>query len=96
MTTFHNITDFTVSASSDFSHGAFFVSHQDIKSGQSPLMHAVESNNADMVHFLIEVMRLCVGREEGGEGCDSALFDKFGFLFPAHKLYTVSPFFSSL
>ncbi|XP_068615362.1 B-cell lymphoma 3 protein homolog [Brachionichthys hirsutus] len=26
----------------------------DIKSGQSPLMHAVESNNADMVHFLIE------------------------------------------
>ncbi|XP_076008872.1 B-cell lymphoma 3 protein homolog [Genypterus blacodes] len=26
----------------------------DIKSGQSPLMHAVESNNSDMVHFLIE------------------------------------------
>lgn len=22
-------------------------------------MHAVESNNADMVHFLIEVMRVC-------------------------------------
>uniref|UniRef100_A0A3B4GAI4 BCL3 transcription coactivator n=1 Tax=Pundamilia nyererei TaxID=303518 RepID=A0A3B4GAI4_9CICH len=33
-------------------HHGFF----DIKSGQSPLMHAVESNNADMVHFLIEVM----------------------------------------
>lgn len=26
----------------------------DVKSGQSPLMHAVENNNADMVHFLIE------------------------------------------
>lgn len=37
----------------------FFLSNQDIKSGQSPLMHAVESNNADMVHFLIEVMKLC-------------------------------------
>lgn len=30
-------------------------SFQDIKSGQSPLMHAVEKNNADMVCFLIEV-----------------------------------------
>lgn len=37
----------------------FLFSNQDIKSGQSPLMHAVESNNADMVHFLIEVMRVC-------------------------------------
>uniref|UniRef100_A0A3Q4HEY5 BCL3 transcription coactivator n=1 Tax=Neolamprologus brichardi TaxID=32507 RepID=A0A3Q4HEY5_NEOBR len=32
------------------------INAMDIKSGQSPLMHAVESNNADMVHFLIEVM----------------------------------------
>lgn len=72
---------FTVSASSDFSHGTFF-SNQDIKSGQSPLMHAVESNNADMVHFLIEVMRVCgQGGRRGGKACDSALFDKFGFLF---------------
>lgn len=61
----------------------FFV-NKDIKSGQSPLMHAVESNNADMVHFLIEVMTVC-GR--GGKDCDSALFDKCGFLFPAHKLH---------
>uniref|UniRef100_A0A3Q4HSQ2 BCL3 transcription coactivator n=1 Tax=Neolamprologus brichardi TaxID=32507 RepID=A0A3Q4HSQ2_NEOBR len=38
------------------------INAMDIKSGQSPLMHAVESNNADMVHFLIEVMNLC--------GCD--------------------------
>ncbi|XP_003458836.2 B-cell lymphoma 3 protein homolog [Oreochromis niloticus] len=30
------------------------INAMDIKSGQSPLMHAVESNNADMVHFLIE------------------------------------------
>lgn len=30
---------------------------KDIKSGQSPLMHAVESSKADMAHFLIEVMR---------------------------------------
>ncbi len=52
-------------------------------------MHAVESNNADMVHFLIEVMRVCgQGGRRGGKGCDSALFDKFGFLFPAHELNT--------
>lgn len=59
---FHSITAFLHfrSAFSDFSHGAFFfLSNQDIKSGQSPLMHAVESNNADMVYFLIEVMNLC-------------------------------------
>ncbi|KAM4735590.1 B-cell lymphoma 3 protein homolog [Anableps anableps] len=30
------------------------INAMDIKSGQSPLMHAVEINNADMVHFLIE------------------------------------------
>ncbi|CAJ1062648.1 B-cell lymphoma 3 protein homolog [Xyrichtys novacula] len=30
------------------------INAMDVKSGQSPLMHAVESNNADMVHFLIE------------------------------------------
>lgn len=30
------------------------INAMDIKSGQSPLMHAVESNHADMVHFLIE------------------------------------------
>uniref|UniRef100_A0A3Q3WC34 Uncharacterized protein n=1 Tax=Mola mola TaxID=94237 RepID=A0A3Q3WC34_MOLML len=30
------------------------INAMDIKSGQTPLMHAVESNNADMVHFLIE------------------------------------------
>lgn len=30
------------------------INAMDIKSGQSPLMHAVESNNVDMVHFLIE------------------------------------------
>ncbi|XP_037532088.1 B-cell lymphoma 3 protein homolog [Nematolebias whitei] len=30
------------------------INAMDIKSGQSPLMHAVESNNPDMVHFLIE------------------------------------------
>lgn len=35
---------------------SFVFSYQDIKSGQSPLMHAVESNHADMVHFLIEVI----------------------------------------
>lgn len=33
---------------------ALFVA-KDVKSGQSPLMYAVESSNADMVHFLIEV-----------------------------------------
>lgn len=30
------------------------INAMDIKSGQSPLMQAVESNNANMVHFLIE------------------------------------------
>ncbi|KAF6716581.1 B-cell lymphoma 3 protein [Oryzias melastigma] len=30
------------------------INAMDIKSGQSPLVHAVESNNAGMVHFLIE------------------------------------------
>ncbi|KAM3873286.1 B-cell lymphoma 3 protein homolog [Diretmus argenteus] len=30
------------------------INAMDIKSGQSPLMHVVESNNTDMVHFLIE------------------------------------------
>ncbi|MEQ2308919.1 hypothetical protein AMECASPLE_033212 [Ameca splendens] len=30
------------------------INAMDIKSGQSPLMHAVESNNPDMVDFLIE------------------------------------------
>lgn len=45
---------FILSASTDI-----FFSNQDIKSGQSPLMHAVEGNNADMVHFLIEVMGVC-------------------------------------
>lgn len=48
-------------------------------------MHAVESNKADMVHFLIEVKTVC--GERGEKGCDSALFE-FGFLFPAHQLYT--------
>lgn len=52
-----------------------FLFNKDIKSGQTPLMHAVESNNADMVHFLIEVMRV-----RGGKACDSALFDKIGLL----------------
>lgn len=47
-----------------------FVVNKDIKSGQTPLMHAVESNNADMVHFLIEVMRVC---GQGGKACDSSL-----------------------
>uniref|UniRef100_A0A7N8XRP1 BCL3 transcription coactivator n=1 Tax=Mastacembelus armatus TaxID=205130 RepID=A0A7N8XRP1_9TELE len=38
------------------------VSHcADLNHGQSPLMHAVESSNADMVYFLIEVIR--VGEE---------------------------------
>ncbi|XP_034409605.1 B-cell lymphoma 3 protein homolog isoform X2 [Cyclopterus lumpus] len=41
------------------------INAMDIKSGQSPLMHAVESNKADMVNFLIEVMRVC-----GQRGCD--------------------------
>lgn len=50
-------------------------------------MHAVESNNADMVHFLIEVMRVCGERK----ACDSALFDQSGFLFPAHQLHTQFP-----
>ncbi|KAM9310600.1 B-cell lymphoma 3 protein homolog isoform 2-T2 [Pholidichthys leucotaenia] len=30
------------------------INAMDIKSGQTPLMHAVESSNTDMVHFLIE------------------------------------------
>lgn len=30
------------------------INAMDVKSGQSPLMHAVEGNNADMVYFLIE------------------------------------------
>uniref|UniRef100_A0A8C7Y3D8 BCL3 transcription coactivator n=1 Tax=Oryzias sinensis TaxID=183150 RepID=A0A8C7Y3D8_9TELE len=30
------------------------INAMDIKSGQSPLVHAVESNNAGMVHFLVE------------------------------------------
>lgn len=47
-------------------------------------MHAVESNNADMVHFLIEVMSVCGERK----GCDSALFGQTGFLFTAHQLQT--------
>ena len=52
-------------------------------------MYAVESNNADMVHFLIEVMMVCgQGGRRGGKGCDSALFDKFGFLFQACELHT--------
>ena len=53
-------------------------------------MHAVESNNADMVHFLIEVTRVCglVGRR-GEKGCDSALFDTFSFLFPAHTEFAI-------
>lgn len=60
-----------------------FYLNKDIKSGQSPLMHVVESNNADMVHFLIEVMRIC---GQGEKYCYSALLIVFGFLFPAHKL----------
>lgn len=71
---------FLGSALSKFSHVSFF-SYKDIKSGQSPLMHAVETNNADMVYFLIEVKS---GR--GGKDCDSALFNKFSFLFSTHKL----------
>lgn len=46
---------FTICVSSTFSpYCALFVT-KDVKSGQSPLMYAVESGNADMVHFLIEV-----------------------------------------
>lgn len=45
---------------------------KDVKSGQSPLMHAVESGNAEMVHFLIEVMRMC---GHWGKTCDSAQFN---------------------
>lgn len=35
-------------------------------------MHAVECNNADMVHFLIEVIRMCVFVCGGGgrNNCD--------------------------
>ncbi|XP_061574436.1 B-cell lymphoma 3 protein [Cololabis saira] len=35
------------------------INAMDIKSGLSPLMHAVESNNADMVRFLIESQNAC-------------------------------------
>lgn len=69
-----------------FSHVLF--SDQDVKSGQSPLMHAVEGNNSDMVHFLIEVMRV---RSKGGRrlrGYDSGRFDRSVFIFPAHQLHT--------
>lgn len=57
-------------------------------------MHAVESNNADMVHFLIEVMRIC---GQGEKYCYSGLLIVFGFLFLTHKLnYEFSPSFVSL
>lgn len=53
-------------------------------------MHAVESNNADMIHFLIEVTRVCgKGGRRGDKGCDSALFDVFSFLFPAHTEFAI-------
>ena len=42
-----------------------FVPVQDIKSGQSPLMYAVERNNVDMVKFLIEVISMCMRVREG-------------------------------
>lgn len=72
----------------------FFLYNQDIKSGQSPLVHAVESNNADMVHFLIEVIMVCgQGRRRGEKGCDSTLFKKSDFLFPAHICILSFPFF---
>ena len=73
MTQFHKYHIYRLGSHWLFPRGVF-LSYQDIKSGQSPLMHAVENNNADMVHFLIEVMRLC------GEmtGCDSAVFDQSG------------------
>lgn len=73
---------------SDFFICPFISSNQDIKSGQSPLMHAVESNNADMVHFLIEVMRLCgqAGKRRQ-KGRDSALFNKI-FSFQVRGSFT--------
>lgn len=67
---------FTISVSSKFSpYCALFVT-KDGKSGQSPLMHAVESGNTDMVHFLIEVMRMC---GHWGKTCDSAQFNIYAF-----------------
>lgn len=81
----HNITNskFTISAFFKIFFLCCFYLNKDIKSGQSPLMYAVESNNADMVHFLIEVMRIC---GQGEKCCYSVQLIVFGFLFPAHKL----------
>lgn len=72
----YNVSHLTVSVASKFSpYCALFVT-KDVKSGQSPLMHAVESGNADMVHFLIEVMRMC---RHWGKTCDSAQFNVYAF-----------------
>lgn len=72
----------------------FVLSDQDVKSGQSPLMHAVESNDVDMVHFLIGVMRVFgLGGRRGEKRCDSARSDRSVFFFLAHKL--LFSFFSS-
>lgn len=54
---------------------ALFVT-QDVKSGHSPLIHAVESGNADMVHFLTEVTRMS---GHWGKTCDSALLNIYVF-----------------
>lgn len=48
---------FTTEHISHYLFSFFFFLNQDVKSGQTPLIHAVENNNTDMVHFLIEVIK---------------------------------------
>lgn len=51
-------------------------------------MHAVESNNTDMVHFLIEVMMVCgQGGSSGGRVVTQLSLISLGFLFPAYNVF---------
>ena len=71
-----------------------FVPVQDIKSGQSPLMYAVERNNVDIVQFLIEVMSMCVMVPVSvcvcvcvcDDECTACLLESAYFCFMARRL----------